>query len=63
MCVFLFLFCFVLFFCISGHVQIQGWESPFQKLRDERVKRDKNILRISSDRNCLPAFSKTEGCS
>ena len=24
--------------CISGHVQILGWNSPLQKLRDERVK-------------------------
>ena len=30
--------------CISGHVQIQGWTSPLQIHRDERV----NINKISS---------------
>ena len=25
--------------CISEHVQIQGWNSPLQKLRVERVKK------------------------
>ena len=30
--------------CTSAHVQIQGWKSPLQKLRDERVKRKLDLI-------------------
>ena len=42
-----FYFCIILTetpICINGHIQIQGWDSSLQKLRDERLTRETNSV-------------------
>ena len=48
--------------CIGGHVQIQGWKSPLQKFRDERIKRSQNMCVCRDYQNIWKPFFWSPVC-